>query len=77
MAHKKIAGHRQRAFRVRSYEVPEAVHILNEFIYDMCMELGICPSCKLQILHREKGKTYSKCKDCLEWHRAYYKRRAK
>lgn len=77
MAKKKIAGHRQRAFRIRSHEVPDAVHVLNEFIYDMCLELGICPSCQLRILHREKGHTYSKCIECLTWHRRYSKERGR
>lgn len=69
-----IAGHRKRAFRIRSHQVPEAVHIIMEHMHDLCLELGICPQCKARLLHATRSRVYSKCAECLQYDREYKRR---
>jgi hypothetical protein len=71
-----IAGQRKRHFRVRSHKVPDAVHVIQEFMHDMCLELGICPQCRLRLLARKAKKTLNHCEVCLKYKRDYYRREA-
>lgn len=78
MASKHLpAGHRKRPFKIRSYEVPEAVHMIMEYLHDLCLELGICSQCCLRPLHIKNKKVYSQCVRCLADKARYQNRKRK
>jgi hypothetical protein len=79
MARKKlIAENRKRAYRSLK-DLPHNIQRCHELVYDICLELGVCPSCQARSLFRNDvtGHVYAKCLQCTIYQNEFQQERRK